>query len=253
MLPFYNGQLQIQRLNQECLTSTFANMAAKPKVDFHLPKGTFAYAVTISPKDDYDEKDQKVIIEWHSRFEQVLLVSEVRPQDGVKHYHSLVVSQVRKAQALTRQLERLYSKSAMEFVKGVTFKVKSCKEPVGWFQYLMKDLKDDKPLGLKGFKMSWIKDLVLANLKKMPHRLLLKDAYMVSPKTATRVILEFAKRKSLIVNDKFSFADVVGAMMAEGYQFDSVRFKWAYAQCMAQVGDVSRATAVVLAELHFVD
>ncbi len=244
--------------NQECLTSTFAQlsflMAAQPKMDFHIPKDTFVYAITISPKDDYDQKDQEIVIDWHSRFEQTLLVKEIRPQDGVKHYHSLVVSPVKKAQALTRQLERLYTKAGMDFVKGVTFRVKTCVEPIGWFQYLLKDMSEDqKPLGLKGFKMSWIKSLILANLKKMPHQLLLKDVYAITAKTGTRIVIEYARRKSLTLNDKFSFADVVSDMMSEGYQFDNVRIKYCYAQVMAASGCKRKAASVILADLNFVD
>lgn len=211
------------------------------------------YCITISPRTTMDQSDRRKLCTWHSRFESVLLVAEDRPSDGVEHYHSLIASPVKSAQAITRQLITLYKSNQWEFVKGVTIRVKTCVDRIGWFHYLTKDLGGNAPLGIKGWKMTWIKEQCLNNLKKMPHKMLARGQYMVNPKVGTRLVIEYAKARAIPLSGKEGFKQVLCAMAADGYQFEGAKLKFLYAQVMAMTGDSRAFASLIDNELHFLD
>ncbi len=221
------------------------------QVDLHIPKGSLPYAITISPKDTYSPEESGVILNWHASFEQVLLVREDRPGDGTEHYHSIVVSPVKQAHTLTKQLTRLFERKGLEFSKA-TLQIKTSSRPIGWFGYLMKEVTEAKPyLLLKGWKPSFIRTTLLKNHKKIPSSVLMGDACVVNAKTATRTITGYARIRSLSVRGKECFAHVMVLMMKDGYQFDGIKIKWAYAQTQAMVGDIAKAEDMILQELRF--
>ncbi len=224
------------------------------KTDIHMPHGYNPFAITISPAPPgYDREEVKVILDWHSMFDQVLLVSEDR-SDGTEHYHSLVTTPVKQAHTLTKQLLRLFKKEGLEVTDHVTIKVKSCPEPIGWMHYLMKEVPEHgAPMARKGWALSWIKETLLANLKKRPHKMLLKDVYHLSKKTGTRMVCEYASARSLPLDSKFAFCRVCTEMMKDGYQFDSVALKWVYAQVSAIRGNEAKAMDMLMCELRFLE
>lgn len=224
-----------------------------PPRDEHIQVAHFEYCITISPRQSFTREERKKLCFWHSKFDSVLLVAEDRPSDGVEHYHSLIQANVKSAHSITKQLVRLFEREGWEYVKGVTCQVKSCSDRIGWMHYLLKDQGDKAPLGIKGWKLSWIKQQCLDNLKKMPHKMLSKGQYMVNPKIGTRLVIEYAKARSIPLTGKDSFKTVLCAMAADGYQFEGAKLKFLYSQVMAMCGDARAFASLIDNELHFLD
>ncbi len=223
------------------------------EVDFHVQAGHYDYFVTVSPRREFLREERDLYCDWHSRFDQCLLVGEDRPQDGVEHYHSILQSSVKSAQSITRQLMCLFDRNQWPYTKGVTIQVKKVTDRVGLFHYLTKDLGDKKPLKIKGWKMSWIRKQCVENVKKIPHKMLTKGGYTVNNKIGVQLVIEYAKARSLPLTGKMSFINVASEMAADGYAFASVKLKFLYSEVMAQTGDKRAFRSMLVNELNFLD
>ncbi len=192
-------------------------------LDIHSTAGHTPFFITWTAVGEYAEDFEKKLCDWHSKkCDTALVVSEGGPGEVEHlHYHSLGVFRDGRANGIKRQCDTLYKKLNMEMGKN-TVKVKSVPEIVGLFHYLTKDLKDDPPLMIKGWRMSWIKAQCLANLKKMPHKMLLQDQYTLTPKTAVNIIIQYAKRKGLVLVDRLSFRDCLKSMVRDHYRVNGI-------------------------------
>ena len=198
-----------------------------------------AYFITFTTScSEWPEDVNDRLIGWHvAKCDQALLVAEGGPdEDKHLHFHSVATFKARAAKNVTEQVKTLYKKMGLP-VTGRSIQVKKVTDLVGIWHYHLKELGDRKPLLLKGWKMSFIKESCLANLKKIPHKVLLKNKYMLNAKIATALMVEYAAAKSLVISGKESFTTVVCEMAKEGYQFESVKIKWLYTQVMSLMGD----------------
>lgn len=225
---------------------------ARNRRELFTAAGHYAFTLTISPTEDFTKQQLKHLVVWHQRFPQAIIVAEDRPNSGVEHYHTMFTGSVKLANSHTKSLERLFTKENIPWSKGVTIKIKSPPEPLGWFSYMMKEVTEGKPLILlKGWKRTWIDEVVKSRVKKTPHNVLTKDVYIVSPKLATKVIIKYASANNMTLDTKEGFCRCVARMMKDSYQFDNMRVKWTYAQVSAQVGREDVAYEMMMGELRF--
>ncbi len=213
------------------------------------------WMLTLTSSTGFDDSQEDAVIQWHKRKSEMCLLVRELHDDGRRHYHSLIACSKPKNQpGVVRALETLYKQLNLDFVPHVSVKVKKMTDKIGAFYYLIKDLKnDDRPLYTYGWRFTWIKEQCLANLKKMPHRMLCTDTVQLTKRTSTRMVIEYAHRSGMPLTGKLSFANVIACMAEDKYQFEGTNMKYLYAQVLAQSGHQSAMRNLVLNELHFLD
>lgn len=213
-----------------------------------------SYFITLTSADDLSPFEIH-LKDWHTlHSDRCIMVRESHQDDSV-HYHSLfVTNSMNSSQAVSRSLERLYKKHDIAWVKGRSIVVKTQTDQVGLFHYITKDIPaNGKPLLIIGWRYTWIKAQCIANLKKLPLKLLKKGTVCVSRRVAVALVLEYAKAQGAVITGKFSFAELIAKMASEGYQFDMVAFKFLYCQVMARMGHTRPMVSMVEGDLHFLD
>jgi len=213
-----------------------------------------SFCITFTTGGEFPPAWEAALAAWHvKKCDQALVVREGGPEEEEHlHYHSVGTFKTSKASNIKSMCETLYKKHDVAYDKPSVV-VKTTTDLIGMFHYLLKDQVDDQPVLLLGWKMSWIKEQCLSNLKKIPHKVLMKNKYVLKTSTATAVVMEYAKRKSLILTGKDSFATLVCEMARDGYQFEAVKLKWLYCQCMSLTGDDHAMRSLIMNELHFLD
>lgn len=212
---------------------------SKPHID-PAPNGCYKYFITLTSRDDFTSEQHDAIVAWHRHnSEKTLLVAE-RHDSGRIHYHSVIHCRVPKQAAkVTQKLERLYKQIDLEVVKRVSIVVKRQTDDIGLFHYLTKDIPEgDRPLLCIGWAYSWIKEQCLANIRKIPYKVLAKDKHMMRSVSAVARVVQWAQAAGYPLTGKESFIHVVTSMQAEGYQFDNIKTKFLYAQVMAVSGNL---------------
>lgn len=223
----------------------------KAYIDAH---GSQKYmTLTVSPREDLSLAQIEALIQFH-RVEGpfALLISELRPGDSVMHFHSVFQSKAIAPTKVREKVERMLKRAGVEVTVSVTVKVRRCSDLIGWFHYCTKDASYVRHY-IKGWQMSWIKEQCVANIKKIPFAVLLKDKHHITAKGATARILAYAKAQGTPVSGKEAFKDVVCAMAREGYEFQNVKMKWCYSQCMAMCGCDRAMRSLLDGELQFLD
>ncbi len=217
-----------------------------------IAKPRFTYAITFTTSSPgFDAHETRTILEWcRHNSDACMLVEEVA---ATRHLHAAFRCTQKTTVQVTRMICTLYERMKLPWVPKVSVRVRKMTELVGWFHYLKKDLGDKQPLLLTGWKMTWITEQCLENLKKIPHKMLLKQDYQVTSKTGVAIVIEYAKRNNLPLCDKFTFADCITDMAKECYTFDSVRVKWLFCQVMARCGHPRFMKSHILNELAFLD
>ncbi len=207
-------------------------------VDKNPPTSGFqGFFLTVSPKDQFTADQVQVLKSFHSKFDQHLLISEVRG-NGVDHYHSVYSSRAKKTNGETVRLERLFDKHGIEYHKLVTIVIKKITHVVGLFHYLLKDQPvDTKPLSLHGWRMTWIKQQVLDNVKNMPKKMLEKGVFMLTKRNSVSMVLAYAKAAGMPIAGREGFIEVFCDMQEKNYNFSSVRLRDVYIGVMSVLGD----------------
>lgn len=215
---------------------------------------TNAYFATLTSSTDFTDDHEQAIIEFHRQFDSVFLVVE-NHADGKPHYHAVFRDPRNKQTAkVTLKYERFYAANEIEYTKGISVIVKRVSELIGTFHYLSKDLPPDQPpLLIRGWRMSWIKETCLKNLKKMPHKMLMGDSAVVKPACAVDLCCQFAKRANILVDSKFTFGHLIKAMIKDGYLFHNVKLKILFVHVMARLGHDHWVDAWVDNELRFLE
>lgn len=221
------------------------------KLDAH---GSSKYmTLTVSPREDLDIPQIEALIQFHrAEGPFALLISELRPGDSVMHFHSVFQAKAMQAAKVRIKVELCLRRAGVEITRSVTVKVKQCTDLIGWFHYCTKDASYVRHY-IKGWEMSWIKEQCLANIKKIPNAVLLKDKHHITAKGATARILAYAKAQGTPITGKESFKDIVCLMAREGYEFQNVKIKWCYSQVMAMCGCDRAMRSMLDGELHFLD
>ncbi len=201
-------------------------------LDIHDQPSFYPFFITFTSGDPFPESFVADLSAWHvKKCDCCLLVSEGGPgKDKHLHFHSVGTWKTTNPSNVTRACKTLYKKHKIEWTKNCV-RVKTVPELIGMFHYLLKEVSDsDVPLLLMGWKMSWIREKLKANLKKMPHTMLLKDEYFLTPKTATAMLLKYADVHSLRITCIEAFKSLIKRMMIDKYRFANVRWKILYVE-----------------------
>ncbi len=223
-------------------------------IDLNADTDLPAFALTFTNAAFFTPAQEDQIVQWHKkRASYTLLVKEFH-EDGRPHYHSLIASpKLKRAQQLVRMLDTLYAQMDIgPVIKRITFRVDPEKDRIGFFHYLLKE-QDGPVLLLMGWRLTWIKAQCLANVKKIPHKMLTKNVKMLSKSTASQTVLAYAKASGAVLTGKTSLCHVLADMSSEGYIFSSVPLKHLFAEVMAQSGEKTKAFNMFMGELHFID
>ncbi len=210
----------------------------------------FYYTVTFTQGGDFNDSQESEIVSWHKRAEYCYLVREYH-KDGRRHYHSMIaVFSPKTPSSIVKGLERFYEKLGIPWQKGVSVKCKKLTHINGYFAYMLKEQEEDQaPLMLRGWKMSWIKEQAVSNIKEIPYKLLKGQTYMVQKNTSVELVLKYSKASGNPITCKASFIDVVYSMQAEGYQFDNIKKSSLYSNVMARCGCMRESKSVWEMEL----
>lgn len=219
-------------------------------VDLHQGKKSKNYFLTLSPRQDLSSVHLAVVVDWHKLRTPCILVSEERT-DGVEHYHSVFGDTASRAAKVTEKFNRLMDAGGLPYVKGVTLKIRAVTDLIGMFHYLTKDLGDGKPLVLSGWKLSWIRQQCLENLKKIPKKMLMRNDRLIGVAGSVGLVLEYSKRKGIPLTGKESFRRCLMEMAKEGYRFEKIKIRQLYVHVMAQCGDARAFGAMIDNELQF--
>jgi len=197
---------------------------------------SYYYFITISPSLEYTAAQWDVILDWHrkSSTDQCLVVFESRPGDGTKHLHSCISHKANKACRLTLSLERLLEKHSIPWAKP-TVDVKTCTDVKQLYTYLMKD-QSGPPVLIMGWKLSWIKQTVKDNVKKMKPSELTKGRRMLTAGNSVAFIQAYASANGHRLDSKDSIVDCLGDMAFEKFDFQKIKFKGLYVQLMSESG-----------------
>ncbi len=223
--------------------------------DITCEEGYHAYAITLTCSPCFSGENCDDIVSFHKEdyFHNVLLINELH-DSGETHFHALADIKCKQAAGVTRKYERFYKAHDIAYVKGISAKIKTCTDKVGWMHYLLKEFTDDDvPLVLKGWKWTWVQQLVRDSIKKMPHRMLLKDVYKVTKSNGTEIICKYMQVNSMRVANKEDFMDVICAMSREKYRFSSASIKWCFVEVLIQEGHSKGMRALLEHELFHLD
>ncbi len=212
------------------------------------------YSITLTSANGFCEEAVRTFREWfRSRCDKCLLVRE-RHASGAIHLHAGATLQDKQTAQVTRKLRTVYNHLNIDIVPGVSIMVKRTSDQIGWFHYLTKDLQqNDHAVLVKGWKMTWIQEQCLANLKKIPYKMLAGDDYSMRMDTATGLVLEYSKRKGLPISGKASFTDCLCHMSADGYQFHRLKLKFLYGHVLSRLGYSSAMRSLIENEIMFLD
>lgn len=226
--------------------------------DLNYRQGYFPFALTFTSSDANGfTKDQiKQIKDWHIHHSDQCLLSQEKHDSGLPHFHSYVTVANKQPAGLTRKLKTLYKAMDIEWSHNVVC-VKTATNPAGWFAYCLKDLdKDQPPLLVKGFQLSWIKTQALQSIKEREHAQKGRnpaDPFLLSSKNVVRLCLEFSDKKGLPISDQHTFALLCAAMMEDNYNFDRIKWDNLYCQLRCKQGSHTSAVSMIMGKLHFID
>ncbi len=203
-----------------------------PSVELHQ------FSITLTSPSGFTSVQETLIARWHvSHSESCYLVSELHAS-GLKHYHS-VIACVSPAAAgkVSVNLGRLYASMDLDHKAGLTTKVNKIRDLIGWFAYMRKDQKEKAPILLMGWKMSWIKQQCIDNVKKMKNTHFQKGKFIISKVTACDVIFEYAKAAAIPLTNKEAYFRLIPEMIRQGYRFIGLRHANIYGHIAALLGD----------------
>ncbi len=223
-------------------------------LDLTNETGRTNYHITLTAVSVFPEGFDAPLITWvRKKCSMALLVSEGGPDtDKHLHYHCLGSWTTTNTSNVTQACKTFYKKNKMEWSKNAV-KVTKVPELYGLFHYLLKDVcPNTEPLLVIGWRLSWIKEKIKENLMKMPHCMLLKKRYMLTPKTATPMLCKYADAVGVQVTCKESFKSLCVRMVKDGYDFSNVKWRILYAQVMVHFGDDHALESLIDGELQFI-
>jgi len=203
-------------------------------------------ATTSSP--GFDDAQIQEICDWARRASDSCMIVEETTTH--RHLHGVFRVSQKSTTQVTRKFKTLYAKMELQWVAGVSVKVKKTTELIGWFHYMLKD-QTGPPLVLTGWQMSWIQEQCLAAVKKIPRKILEKDQVVLSTRTAVPLIIAFASANVMPLCDKHSFIEVVLAMESDKYNFQNLKKKAVFCETMSRMGQLQFSRSMWEQELDF--
>ncbi len=225
--------------------------------DVHSESDRTDFFMTFNTAGEFPQGFSEYLVTWHVRkCSQAVVVAEgwTDLSDERPHFHSVGSFKTEKTSNVVKMIVKLYADHDVEYRKGISVVVKKVTDLIGIWHYLTKDVTAVNPaLLVLGWRMSFIKQQCLENLHKIPRKVLMKNKFCLSTKSATACVMAYAKAKAHVLSGKESFASLICLMAADGYQFEAVKIKWLYTQCMSLTGDPRPMRSLILNELTFLD
>lgn len=213
----------------------------------------YGYFYTLTTNRDFLPAEILAIAAWFRKTCESGLVVEERGANGKLHLHATTTQKQKTAGEISRRIQKLYEHLDIPWTKGVSVHVKRTTDQIGMFYYLTKDLHGKVPVMLFGWTMTWITQQCRDNVKKIPHKMIKGDDYILNMVIAPNLMIEYAKRSAIPLNGKEGFKEVVARMMAEGYQFQNIKFKLLYCEIMARCDDTRAIRSFLDNELQFLE
>lgn len=211
-----------------------------PKLDKSSKPKMYPYALHWTAVTDYCEDFEAKLIDWHRRkCDSAVICREGGPgHDEHLHYHSIGTFKTKQQAGVRRMCETFYKKIVMEWGPNAVV-VREAKVLAGAMWYIFKDKPIEDVYHYHGWRMTWMQELIAKNLKKMPHCQLLKDQYILTPKTARNMIIAYAKARNIMLCGRDTFRDCLKTMSREGYSVVAVwpKITVVYAEVMLQMGN----------------
>ncbi len=217
------------------------------RIDYCVPDGFHAYAITLNPPEAWDESDLEHVLNWHRKADSAVLVIE-QCEDGSDHYHSFVHVRSKQTCAVTRVLERLLERHGLSWRKHITIVVK--KADPGWFRYILKKCPvGTEPFHLHGWSLSWIRTLVKQRVKDSVSKSKDLEERTLTNSNACRIVMEYAEATNASLMSKSDLAFVIGEMMREKYLFPKVDICRLWCHVSARTGNTAVAQDWVMQQL----
>lgn len=213
----------------------------------------YGYFYTLTTNRDFLPDEIVSIAQWFAKSCESCLLVEERGHNGKLHLHATTTQKQKTAGEITRRMQKLYEHLNIPFQIKISVRIKRTTDQIGSFHYLTKDLGDKVPVLLFGWKMTWIQQQCRDNVKKIPHKLIKGEDYVVNMVIAPNLLMEYARRSGIPLTGKEGFKEVVARMMGEGYQFQNVKWKILYVQLMARCGDTRPLRSMLDNELQFLE
>ncbi len=247
--------MEISREQKMCVADQAAFIAAP--IDLHPQPKRPDFMITLTTGGEFSVDFTTGLKDWFvKKCTQVLLVTEGWDFNAEErpHYHGVGSFKTNNASNITRMLKKLYDKFEVPWQKNISIRVRKVTDLIGSWHYCLKDTSDgNPPLLVMGWRMSFIKEQCRANVGKIPYKVLMKNKHCLSTKTATATVMAYAKASAHVLSGKESFASVICQMAQDGYQFENVKIKWLYTQCMSLTGDSGPMRSLIMGELRFCD
>ncbi len=212
------------------------------------------YVLTLTKSGGFSEEDLVPFIQSFNKQVHAYVINEFGSAGGNSHIQGIVEYDTVKTNNVTVRIKKLYDVIKCEIGPN-SIRVKKATDLIGALIYSHKELDDPessaKLLCLKGWQSSWIDQQIKDNVAKIPHKMLKKRLIRVTQGTGGALMYEWCTANNRVVQDKYSFGQVVKDMASNGYAFGCVRGKGLYADVMSAFGDGSAAMDVMLSDLHF--
>lgn len=214
----------------------------------------FGYSYTLTTNRDFTSQEIVSLAQWFAKTCDSCLLVEERGGSGQLHLHAGTQQKQKTTGEVTRRLTKVYADLQIPFTKGVSIKVRKTTDQIGWFHYLTKDMQPDQvPVLIFGWQMTWIQQQCKDNLKKIPHKMVRGDDYVLNMVVAPNLMIAYAKRVGLPIHGKECFKQIVCQMAEEGYQMHNLKFRILYAQILARSGDYRPLKSLLDSELQFLE
>lgn len=212
------------------------------------------YFYTLTTNRDLLPDEIMGLAQWFARNCDSALVVEERGANGKLHLHATTQQKQKSTNQCTRMMKSCYEQLRIPWTDRVSCRIKKTTDQIGSFHYLTKDLiEGQEPILIFGWEMTWIQEQCRDNLKKIPHKMVRGDDYVVNMVIAPNLLCSYAKRSGICMAGKEGFKEVVCRMASEGYQFHNVKWRILYCEIMARCGDTKPMRSLIDNELQFLE
>jgi len=211
-----------------------------------------SYCFTLTVREGFSVNQIASFADWLKLRTDYCFVSKELTAAGLWHIHAQANLVPKNTSNVTKAVKGWYKQEDLE-VGPCSIKIKKETDRIGWFHYLTKDINStDKPVLCHGYKWGEIQAECLANVKKIPRKMLEGDDYVLKMRTAYKVIMQYAQRIGQPITGKQSFMQILSKMICDGYLYHQLKLKIVLGHVMGCIGDEAAVFDMLENELHWV-
>ncbi len=220
----------------------------------YIKKTIMFYKITLTASGGLEIEQVNAIIEYFKECQYAYIVNEFGESGLNSHLEGIVEFESKKTSNISDRIKRLYGKLDIEFVEGVTIRVKAATHLIGALIYCSKELKlKGNVLLLRGWEQSWIDKQVKDNVKNIPHSMLTKKGTKVTQGTGGALMHEWVKANNRQCNCSLDFFNIVEEMGDQGYKFGSIRYTGLMVDLCALLGSGKAARRAAENECRWIE